>query len=279
MENATLSRPPGMAWDLTLETTDTIVTRLAGAGIETDTDALRSAARRTGSPSGIADEWISQVEMPEAGEIPPEGDRPGATIEAMLTASAFELWKRWLPDLDCADILAEDFDRNYEPLDILMFGHPAAAREALARAHRIADAVAPPGYPPDRELFEEIWSRTYHDLALWLRCLPQVLAHRELFEEAIGLCERLASIFDARAFLAERALLLAQCGRLDEARHQVGINIRAWPRDPIVLRKSCETLWALGRSEEALLLYDEVLEMMSPAGETGGAAPARALPT
>lgn len=157
--------------------------------------------------------------------------------------------------------LAEEFDRWYEPLDTLLFGPPHALREALERALRIADACGPPGGPIQRSLFEEIWGLCYHDLAVWLRCLPQILAQRDMGDEAITLCERLAPLFDCRAFLTDRAILLAQAGRTTEALRQAQANVRAFRRDPVVLRKTCETLWALGHAEEALLLYDEVLEL------------------
>lgn len=157
--------------------------------------------------------------------------------------------------------LAEEFDRWHEPLDTLLFGPPHALREALERALRIADACGPPGGPIQRSLFEEIWGLCYHDLAVWLRCLPQILAQRDMGDEAITLCERLAPLFDCRAFLTDRAILLAQAGRTAEALRQAQANVRAFRRDPVVLRKTCETLWALGHAEEALLLYDEVLEL------------------
>jgi hypothetical protein len=262
-----------MAWDLTLEDTEAILAQLNALGIVTDPGRFRSEARTAGSPVAMADRWLLSFEWddPAADAIqlplpPPAGPGGTATAAALLTAAAFELWKRWLPDSASADILAEEFDRHYEPLDVLLFGNPAAVREALCRALRIVDAVAPPGGPADQELFEEIWSRTYHDLALWLRCLPQVLATREMFDEAIHLCDRLAPVFDARAFLSDKALLLARCGRNDEARIQVAANVRAWRKDPVVLKKSCETLWALGHAAEALVLYDEVLEILGPAG-------------
>ena len=160
-----------------------------------------------------------------------------------------------------AGALAEAFDRWYEPLDTLLFGSPHALREAHERALAIADACGPPGGPIQRSLFEEIWALSYHDLALWLRCLPQILAQRDLWDEAIHLCERLAPLFDSRAFLTDRAILLAQAGRPVEALRQAQANVRHFRRDPTVLKKTCETLWALGHAEEALLLYDEVLEL------------------
>lgn len=163
---------------------------------------------------------------------------------------------------DPATRLAEEFDRHYEPLDILLFGPPHALREALERALRIADACGPAGGPIDRELLREIWCRTWNDLTVWLRCLPRILAQREMRDEAIELCGRLAPLFDARAFLTDRALLLAEAGRHAEALRQAQTNIRLFRRDPVVLRRTCETLWALGHAEEALLLYDEVLERL-----------------
>jgi len=272
-----LTRPPEMAWDLTLETTDRIVARLAAFGLEITADSFRLSARSAGNPSTLAGSWLENVET--SGTIaaqPAGGDDPG--VESLLSAAAFELWKRWIPDMSCADILAEEFDRHYEPLDVLMFGHPGAVRDALARAHRIVDVVQPSGPPGDPDLFENIWARTYHDLALWLRCLPQVLAHRELYDEAIRLCERLADVFDARSFLTDRALLLAQMGRREEARAQISANVKRWRRDPTVLRKSCEALWALGHAGDALLLYDEVLETMSRTDHPEDASGTRPLP-
>lgn len=177
------------------------------------------------------------------------------------------------PDPGPAAALAEAFDRWYEPLDTLLFGSPHALREAHERALAIADACGPPGGPIQRSLFEEIWALSYHDLALWLRCLPQILAQRGLWDEAIHLCERLAPLFDSRAFLADRAVLLAQAGRHAEALRQAQANVRHFRRDPTVLKKTCETLWALGHAEEALLLYDEVLEIAqgrAPAAPSSG---------
>ena len=179
-------------------------------------------------------------------------------------------------DPTLAATLAEEFDRWYEPLDTLLFGPPHALREAHERALKLADACGPPGGPIQRSLFEEIWGLCYHDLAVWLRCLPSLLAQRDLWDEAIHLCERLAPLFDSRAFLADRAILLAQAGRSAEALRQAQANVRHFRRDPVVLRKTCETLWALGHAEEALLLYDEVLELTQ--GRNSRAAPHSAGP-
>lgn len=299
MEDLLDPRAPVMAWDPAEDSTEAIVAGLRESGIDLDRDTFRAAARRAGSPSSLVQRWLDDRAAGGAAPGLPAGDRvspvrtppadpPGPVradpldagqagradppLEARLTAAAFELWRRWLPDVDCAETLAEEFDRNYEPLDTLMFGNPLALREALGRAQRVADACLPPGQPPDQDLFNEIWSHTWHDLALWLRCLPQVLARRGLLDEGIALCGRLALVFDGRAFLADRALLLAQAGRHEEARRQVAANVRAWRHDPTVLRKACEALWAMGSADEALLLYDEVLCALSGSGE---AAPGR----
>ncbi|HEX7879508.1 MAG TPA: hypothetical protein VF720_08865, partial [Candidatus Eisenbacteria bacterium] len=77
-------------------------------------------------------------------------------------------------------------------------------------------------------------------------------------------------LFEARIFLSERALLLARAGRDAEARRQVSDNVRRWRRDPVVLRKACETLWSMSHSDEALLLYDEVLQLTRMTERPGG---------
>ncbi len=285
MNSLTVSGLPDTAWNLGSAPTEDLVAHLRALGMNPEIGVVRREALRAGSPSALADRWISslpsaQGSAPPAGPhdrdphaAPPDtrdGRAPHALLPetpdndrvSLLTEIAFELWRRWFPDLSCAEVLADEFDREYEPLDTLMFGNPILVTEAVHRAYRIINACAPPGAPVNGALFEEIWSHTWHDLALWLRCLPQVLGHRGRFDEAVDLCGRLAPIFDARAFLADRALLLAQAGRAAEAVGQVSANVRAWPRDPQVLRKSCETLWALGRADEAMCLYEDVLETL-----------------
>lgn len=276
-------------WDLTLQSTDDIVSTLTARGVSLDREQFRRRARSAGSPSALADEWLDGLdaavpgppptdppepvacEQPEAPDIPAasspagpaEEEAPPDTAITLLTACAWELWRRWAPDLTCAEILAEEFDRHYEPLDNLLMGDPALLREALGRAGRIITACRRPGEPPDADLFQEIWGHCWHDLAVWLRCLPLILARREMLDDAIRLCDRLAPLFEARAFMADKALLLAQAGRVAEARAQVTDNVRRWRRDPVVLRKACETLWSMGHADEALLLYDEVLSAMA----------------
>lgn len=265
MNALTATTPPETAWNLGSAPTEELALHLRSFGIDAEREAVRRDAIRSGSPSALADAWLERVRH-GTGAIENEAE---PELVSMLTEIAFELWRRWLSDLSCAEVLADEFDREYEPLDTLMFGNPFLVREAIHRAYRIVNACAPPGSDVNRALFEEIWSHTWHDLALWLRCLPQILAHRGLLNDAVDLCERLAPIFDARAFLADRAILLAQAGRGAEAVGQVSANVKAWPRDPQVLRKSCETLWALGRAEEAMSLYDDVIEILEPSGGAG----------
>jgi hypothetical protein len=275
LETVCETKAPQVPGDIGQARTEDIIGLLKDLGIHLDRDSLSEAASKAGSPSALAQQWLELLQATSGNKNIPKTEGDGTAgprtsrslklpMAALLTTVAFELWRRWLPSVHCAETLAEEFDRHYEPLDTLMFGNPLALREAVDRAHRIADACTPPGRAADQDLFEEIWSHTYHDLALWLRCLPQILAHRDLFDEAILLCERFAPIFDARAFMAERALLLARTGRHEEARRQVAANVRRWRRDATILKKSCETLWALGHADQALFLYDEVLELLNP---------------
>jgi hypothetical protein len=266
--NPDVATQPPAPLDLGHASTDGILATLEELGLSTDRESFRSLARRRGSPSLVADTWLASLGL--AGAADPAGAEtdpapaaiaPPATPDIPVTAAAWELWKRWAADIDSAEILAEEFDRHYEPLDNLLMGSPALLADALARADRILVACCPPGQPPDQDLFQEIWSHCWHDLATWLRCLPLIFAQRNQLDPAIRLCERLAPLFEARIFLSERALLLARAGRDAEARRQVSANVRRWRRDPVVLRKACETLWSMSHSDEALLLYDEVLHL------------------
>jgi len=259
---------PESPLDLGHTSTDGILSTLEEIGLSTDRDGFRALARRKGSPSSLASSWLATLggsDTPVTPGAGPESTPTGALPEVPVMAAAWELWKRWAPDIDSAEILAEEFDRHYEPLDNLLMGSPGLLGEALARADRILSSCCPPGEPPDQDLFQEIWSHCWHDLATWLRCLPLILAQKGQLDSAIRLCERLAPLFEPRIFLSERAILLARAGRESEARRQVSANVRRWPRDPIVLKKACETLWSMSHSDEALLLYDDVLHLTGQA--------------
>jgi len=277
----TRARAPQSPLDLGHASTDGILATLEELGLSTDREAFRSLARRRGSPSLVADTWLASIGMrlepvasdpvAEKKELQYPADPPVAVQpDVPVTAAAWELWRRWAADIDSAEILAEEFDRLYEPLDNLLMGSPALLADAVARADRILAACCRPGEDPDQDLFQEIWAHCWHDLATWLRCLPLILAQREQIEPAIRLCERLAVLFEARIFLSERALLLARAGRDAEARRQVSDNVRRWRRDPVVLRKACETLWSMSHSDKALLLYDEVLQLTRMTERPGG---------
>jgi hypothetical protein len=271
MNPAMPTHAPQSPLDLGHASTDGILATLEELGLSTDRESFRSLARRRGSPSLVADTWLATIgTSPEPASPAPLPAAAPAAPEVPVTAAAWELWRRWAADIDSAEILAEEFDRHYEPLDNLLMGNPALLAEAVGRADRILAACCPPGEDPDQELFQEIWAHCWHDLATWLRCLPLILAQREQIDAAIRLCERLATLFEARIFLSERALLLARVGRDAEARRQVADNVRRWRRDPVVLRKACETLWSMSHSQEALLLYDEVLQLTRMNERPGG---------
>ncbi|MDZ4805928.1 MAG: hypothetical protein SGI90_13795 [Candidatus Eisenbacteria bacterium] len=264
---------PDCPLDLGQTSTDGILATLEEIGLSTDRDGFRALARRQGSPSSLASSWLAALGEMES-PLPPGNDPNGAPTsllpEVPVVAAAWELWKRWAPDISSAEILAEEFDRHYEPLDTLLMGSPGLLCDAIQRADRILSACSPPGEPPDQDLFQEIWSHCWHDLATWLRCLPLILAQKGQLDSAIRLCERLAPLFESRVFLSERGILLARAGRESEARRQVSANVRRWPRDPVVLKKACETLWSMCHSDEALLLYDEVLHLTGQARRSEG---------
>ena len=240
MNTDRVTHAPESPMDLGHTSTDGILSTLEEIGLSTDRDGFRALARRKGSPSSLANSWLLTLSESDTRATPGrdnEAEAMGAPPELPVVAAAWELWKRWAPDIDSAEILAEEFDRHYEPLDNLLMGSPGLLGEALARADRILSSCCPPGEPPDQDLFQEIWSNCWHDLATWLRCLPLILAQKGQLDSAIRLCERLAPLFEPRIFLSERAILLARSGRESEARRQVSANVRRWPRDPIVLKK------------------------------------------
>ncbi|TPW08359.1 MAG: hypothetical protein FD129_2446, partial [bacterium] len=137
---------PGSPMDLGHASTDGILATLEEIGLTTDRDGFRALARREGSPASLAGSWLASLGESDSRPASAGPDHPaqGSPLpEIPVVAAAWELWKRWAPDIRSAEILAEEFDRYYEPLDSLLMGSPGLLGEAIGRADRILSACSP----------------------------------------------------------------------------------------------------------------------------------------
>lgn len=91
------------------------------------------------------------------------------------------------------------------------------------------------------------------DLAGWLIQLPFELAHAGLVDPALDLAARCAEVLEVPQSLGDRAVILAEAGRADDARAQVTEMLARFPYEEWLALKGGDALQALGdvaRAEE-----------------------------
>jgi tetratricopeptide (TPR) repeat protein len=119
-----------------------------------------------------------------------------------------------------------------------------------------------------------------HDLFIldWAIELPFQLARAGLVEEAATLAERFAAITEADNFLPDRAIILAEAGRREEALAQITANLTRFADDPWVTIKSGDVYEQLGDLDQAEQLYRRGLELAGDDTYTRSGAVERLIP-
>jgi tetratricopeptide (TPR) repeat protein len=119
-----------------------------------------------------------------------------------------------------------------------------------------------------------------HDLFIldWAIELPFQLARAGLVEEAATLAERFAAITEADNFLPDRAIILAEAGRREDALAQVTDNLTRFADDPWVTIKSGDVYEQFGDHDQAEQLYRRGLELAGDDTYTRAGAVERLIP-
>jgi tetratricopeptide (TPR) repeat protein len=119
-----------------------------------------------------------------------------------------------------------------------------------------------------------------HDLFIhdWAIELPFQLARAGLVEEAAALTERFAAITEADNFLPNRAIILAEAGRREEALAQVTENLQRFADDPWVTIRSGDVHDRLREHTQAEQLYRRGLELAGDDTYTRAGAVERLIP-
>jgi hypothetical protein len=130
---------------------------------------------------------------------------------------------------------------------------------ADAEAHRAVALELRDYVGTDLHRLENVEDESGEDVCGWLMGLPFELARHGLVEEAAHLGAQWAAVTEAENFLSDRAVLLAEAGRRDEALSQVQDNLNRWPTDPWVLIKGGDVHDCLGDTAQAEALYRQGL--------------------
>jgi tetratricopeptide (TPR) repeat protein len=239
---------PQWWWDGLAETpTDEIVATLAGLNIHTDTTRFREMASALGSPDALADAWDA-------------GSTAAGIWEDYAWMAAQALWRRWTPDLFCVDLFVD----QHLPMEAFRDDAPANREEAerhWAMAQAVIDLVAPREGEPRLDLLDELTERSTVDVGWWLGELPFALARFGMVDEAAELCARMAAVREVEYFLGDRAVILAEAGRRDEALRQVEKNLARFPDDAWVRIKAGDVYRELGDAAAAEAAYRHALAM------------------
>jgi tetratricopeptide (TPR) repeat protein len=93
------------------------------------------------------------------------------------------------------------------------------------------------------------------DIQGWLIELPFELARHGFVDEAVTVAARYSEVIEADNFLADRAIILAEAGRREDALAQLTENLLRFPEDAWVIIKSGDVYDVLQENEQAERLY------------------------
>ena len=227
--------------------TEEIVATLASLSIQTDELRFREMASTHGSPDALADAWEA-------------GSTAAGIWEDYAWMAAVTLWERWTPDLFCVDLFVD----QHLPMDAFRDDAPANREEAeqhWAMAQAVMDLVAPRDGGPRLDLLDELTEHSAVDVGWWLGEIPFALARFGMVDEAAELCARMAAVREVEYFLGDRAVILAEAGRREEALRQVEKNLARFPEDAWVRIKAGDVYRELGDAAAAEAAYRHTLAM------------------
>ncbi len=147
------------------------------------------------------------------------------------------------------------------------------AKAQYALALELRDHV---GTDPAR--LEAIELESAEDVVWWLMALPFELARHGMVDEALHLCAQWADVTEAENFLGDRAVILAEAGRREEAIAQFQDNLIRWPTNPWILIKGGDVHASVGEQSMAATLYRHGLEHAGADRYTRSGALERLLP-
>ncbi len=182
------------------------------------------------------DEWRHRLKLLETCEADPEARYP-RTIERH--GQAPEQYPDWdegeeeprlskqeiLDKLGAFAPLADKVKAAIKRTDEYGIG-PTELKDQYAVAMELYEAVNPE--PSRLELFN---AHVNFQLRHWLIPMPQALASGKLIDEAARMSLAWSEITQAENFLGDRAILLAEAGRRDEALDQARKNLEKFPED------------------------------------------------
>ena len=250
------SRPQWYLKGLGSWSTEDILVELKKYRLDMDEATYRQDAADCNEPSVISENWIDRVKTLDVIQ------------QDFFQYSACELWRRFLPDKDCINLLEDDLSKYFERdpgSDSLSQpdwseDEVAAVMGHLDRLDALLAQKTPEKDKKPKEHFDEIFGGISYDIEFWLLDLPWKLEQYGFVDEAVAVARRY-SFLDPGNMLADIALILAENARCQEALVQVGENLKNLSDDGWVVIKAGEVYDQCGQPERAIALYLKAHEM------------------
>lgn len=221
-----------------------ILKRLEEMGISTSIPEFKQAALRSGSPSKLAEKWESPLEEIDLDE------------EDFIYEAAYELWKRHLPNVRCAEILRHSFEKIIDYYEEILHHNRATLLTIYEKLIKLYHEFIKEGGTPDNDLYIEIAGSSFHDIEGFLLEFPFELARLGLIDEALNIGRQFSNLSSQpQNFYRDMGCILAEAGRREEALKQIEENLKMFPADVWVLINAGDALYTLGepKAEEYFL--------------------------
>lgn len=199
---------------------------------------------RAGSPSKLAEKWISSLDEVDLAE------------EDFVYEAIYELWKRHLHNVCCAEILCRSFEEIIDYYEEIHHHNRATLLSIYEKLNKLYQEFIKEDGNPDFDLYVETVGSSFHDIEGFLLEFPFELARVGLIEEAINIERRFSKLSSQpENFYRDMGCILAEAGKKEEALKQIEENLKMFPDDVWVLINAGDALYTLGepKAEEYFL--------------------------
>jgi tetratricopeptide (TPR) repeat protein len=258
-KSRTSARPSTPQWyieGLGEWSTGDILAQLTEYGLAMDEKGYLRDTDECDEPSVIAARWIERV------------DAEFGRWQDFFHFAARELWKRFLPQRDCFDLLMDDLSKHIErtssrydaPESRLSDLEVKDIMKDLDRLDALLEQKREREGKSLNDLLEDLFDIHSCDLNYWIVGLPLELSVAGFVDAAVTIARRYTYL-DPGNMLGDLGQILASSGRCQEALVQAEENVKNLSYDAWVIIKAGDVYDECGQTDRAIELYRQGLDM------------------